>query len=68
LNETGATAIQIDPHQLSHRRVIHHLSRKQQKEIALFNSALARIERQPSLSKELSRLVKQKEEMEQRVM
>lgn len=36
--------------------------------MALFNSTLAKIERQPSLAKELSKLLKQKEEMEQRVV
>lgn len=35
--------------------------------MALFNTTLAKIERQPSLAKELSRLLRQKEDMEQRV-
>jgi hypothetical protein len=35
--------------------------------VALFNTTLAKIERQPSLAKELSRLLSQKAEMEQRV-
>lgn len=43
------------------------LYRQQQKEIQLFNSTLAKIERKPSLTKELNLLMKKKEEIERRV-
>jgi hypothetical protein len=44
-----------------------NLFRKQQKEAMLFNNTLAKIERQPSMAKELTRLIKQKDEIEGRV-